>query len=124
MQNINTSKQLKAAILKLEEEQIEKGIMLKAEAIKSLEKYNPLNLIAYIMEDSKSSPIIIDRILSALVRMVSSFISNKVSGGDTGSVFRKILGSFVKSGLTSMISSNSEVIKAISKFIYVNIFKK
>jgi hypothetical protein len=124
MQNIHTSEQLKAAILLLEAEQCEKGIALRAEAIDSFERFNPVNLIAYVMEDSKSSPLIIDKVLSSIIRMVTGYISDKVSGGDNGSVFRKIIGTIVKSGFLKIISTNSEITKSISKFLYENIFKK
>lgn len=124
MQNIYTSEQLKAAIELLEAEQIQKGTMLKEEALNSFEQYNPVNLIAYLMEDSKTSPLIIDKVLNSGIRIFSSYISNKVSGGESGSVFRKILGNILKSGLSNIISSNSEVTKSISEFLYLNIFKK
>lgn len=124
MQNINTSEQLKAAIIVLEAEQYEKGIVLRTDAIKSLEQYSPINLIAYVMGDSHSSPIIIDKLLNSIMKMVTGYISDRVSGGESGSVFRRIFGSILKSGFMKIISTNSDITKSISRFLYDTIFKK
>lgn len=113
-----------AAIQILEAEQHEKGILLRAEMVESFENFNPLNLLTVALEDSKSSPIIIDKILNSTFRIFSEYISNKISGGDQGSVFRKILGTLLRSGLAGIYTNNMETFKSISQYIYLNVFKK
>ncbi len=124
MQNINTSEQLKAAIQILEAEQYEKGILLKAEIAESFERFNPLNLLSISLEDSKAAPILIDKMLNSTIRIFTGYIADKISGGENGSVFRKISGSLLKSGLSSILSNNSDTFKSISQYIYSNVFKK
>lgn len=124
MQNINTSEQLKAAIQILEAEQYEKGILLKAEVVASFESFNPLNLLSISLEDSKAAPILIDKMLNSTIRILTGYIADKISGGEDGSVFRKISGSLIKSGLSSILSNNSDTFKSISQYIYSNVFKK
>jgi hypothetical protein len=124
MQNINTSEQLKAAIQLLEIEQYEKGMLLKAEAVKSFERLNPLNFLTDTLEDSKSFPIIIDKMIESVFRIFSGYISDKITGGDQSGPIRKIFGALIKSGLTRVLTSNSDIVKSISQYIYLNLFKK
>ncbi|MDY0140558.1 MAG: hypothetical protein RBR97_01535 [Bacteroidales bacterium] len=124
MQNINTSEQLMAAIQKLELEQQEKGILLKVEAVEAIEKFNPLNLLTNVLEDSTASPVIIDKMLKSAFQICSEYITGKVSGGEQSNMFRKMLGTLLKSGLTSIRTNNMETFKSISQYIYLNVFKK
>jgi hypothetical protein len=111
MQKITTTMDLKEAILLLEEEQGIKGRMLKDQLIITFESLKPINLIKNTLKQFSSTPNMAENISGTALGLLSGFLSRKIFVGASGSIIRKVIGSFLQLGVTNAVAQNSDVIK-------------
>jgi hypothetical protein len=124
MQNITTSKELKEAIILLEEQQAVQGLVLKEQFSTVLESLKPINLIKSTFSQLKSSPDFFDGMLSTTVGLAAGYLSKKTLVGSSANVIRKLLGTLMQFGITTMIAKNPEAVKLVGQNILHRIFNK
>lgn len=124
MQKIINSKELKEAIQVLEFEQIVKLQLLKEQFHLTYESLKPINLIKKTIKDAVTAPNIMENVLGAAIGIASGYLSKKIFIGTSGNLFRKLFGSVLQFGVTSVVTKNPEAIKTVGQYIFQSIFKK
>lgn len=124
MQEINTQADLRTAILQLEFEQAEKGKVLKEQFMLTSDSMKPLNLIKGTLKDITSAPFLIDNLLGTVVGLSTGYLSNKIVVGASGNIIRKLLGSVLGFGVSSVVAQHTDNIKSIGHLIFRKIFHK
>jgi hypothetical protein len=124
MQNITTSKELKEAIILLEEQQSAQGLVLKEQFSAVLESLKPVNLIKSAFSQMKSSPDIFGGMLSTTVGLAAGYLSKKTLVGSSANLIKKLLGTLLQFGITTMIAKNPEAVKSVGQNILHRIFNK
>lgn len=124
MQNITTSTELKDAILLLKEQQVVQGQVMKEHFFTVVESIKPINILRSTISQVKSSPDLMGGLLSTTVGLVAGYLSNKTLVGSSANVFKKLLGTVLQFGITTMIVKNPESVKALGRTILHRIFNK
>ena len=124
MQNITDKAQLKNAILLLEAERAVNGQIFKEQFYFTYESFKPVNIIKSTLKDIASSPYLIDNILGTTMGLATGYISKKIIIGSSGNVIRKLLGSLLQFGVTTIVAKNPETIKLIGQFIFQHFIHK
>lgn len=117
MGTITTSAELKEAIRLLEIEQELKGQMLKAQFMKAYESVKPVNLFKSLAKEAITSPNIIGNVLSTTIGLATGFYTNKIIVGASAGILRKLMGSAISSGITSIIARHPQVLTSAGTFI-------
>ena len=113
MENITSTTDLKNAILLLETDLHVKGLELQEQ----FSNINPLNLISETLKGDDSSPGILENIVVGGVSLATGYLTRKIFVGSSGNVFRKLIGTALQFGATSVVTQNSNILKAFGKFI-------
>jgi hypothetical protein len=124
MQNITSVAELKNAIDLLKVEQGMRGQLLKAQFYITCERLKPANLLKSALHDISSSPFLIDNILSTAMGIVSGFLTNKIFVGKSGNMVRKLLGSVLQFGVTSVVAQHPDAIKSYGQMILQYFLRK
>lgn len=124
MQNITTCAGLKSAILLLEAKQINSKQLLKEQFRLTSERLKPINLIKNSLKDIASSPYLIENIFVTTIGLSSLYFSKKIAAGKSGNRYRKLIGSALQYGVTSVMAQHPEVIKSFGQFIIRHILSK
>ena len=124
MQNISSSAELKNAILLLEVEQTSKRELLKAQLNITYESLRPVNIIRKTLSDIALSQDLTDNILGTASGLASGYLSKKIFIGTSGNLFRKLLGSVLQFGITTVVSQHPDVIKSLGKLILQYFLRK
>ncbi|MDP3003814.1 MAG: hypothetical protein WC854_08605 [Bacteroidales bacterium] len=124
MQNITSTAGLKNAIQLLEVEQAIKGQLLKEQFYIAIESLKPVNLLKSTLNDISTSPYLIDNILGTTMGLATGYLSKKIIVGSSGNMFRKLLGSFLQFGVTTIVAKNPDAIKLIGQFIFQHFLRK
>jgi hypothetical protein len=117
MQNIRSSDELKNAILLLEGERVEKGLLLKEQLYLTYESVKPVNIIKHAIKDITSSPHLIDDILGTGIGIASGFLSKRIFIGPSGNKIRQLLGTILQFGVTNVVAQHPDSIKSIGQII-------
>lgn len=112
MQKITSSGELRDAIRLLEEKQSMGGKLLKEHFFIVLDSVKPVNIIKNTFKEVASEPDLISNILSTTLGLTAGYVSNKTVVGSSGNLFRKLLGTILQFGVTSIIIKNPETIKS------------
>lgn len=118
MQKITSISELTSAIQLLEAERAICRNLLKERLHYAYESLKPINILKSNIKDIATSPHIFDNVLDTVVGLVTGFLSKKIIVGSTGSLIRKIIGSIMQVGIASFVSSHSDAIKSIVKYIF------
>jgi hypothetical protein len=124
MHTITSSAGLKEAIQILEAEQAIKGQELKQQFHLTYESLKPANLFMSTLNDITSSAGIMDKVLGTTAGLFSGFLSKKLFVGNSGNLFRKLLGSLIQFGVSNLVASHPEAIKTFGQFILSHINRK
>ena len=122
MQNITSKAGLKDAILVLEDEQALAGLILKEQFYLTYNSFKPVNLIRRTLKDFTSAPNLVDNLLGIGTGLATGYISKKLIIGGSGNILRKILGSLLQLGVTTIVAKNPNAIKSVGHVIhkYIN----
>ena len=101
----------------LEEEQIVKRQLLKEQLNISYESLKPLNLLKVAIKDMSSTPDLGNNVVGTVLGLASGFLSKKVFIGTSGSLIRKLLGSFIQLGVTNIVAKHPEIIKTFGQYL-------
>jgi hypothetical protein len=124
MQKIYTETDLDVAIFQLEIKQAEEGKLLKEQFYLTYESLKPANLLKSTFLEVASSPFSIGNILSTAVGLGTGFLSKKIVIGASGNIFKKLFGSVLQLGVTSVVAQHPDAVKSIGQFIFQKIFHK
>ena len=124
MQNITSIAELKDAIQLLEVEQGIKELLFKEQFYLTYESLKPINILKKTLKEIGSSPYLIDNISGTAMGLASGFLSKKIFVGASGSIIRKLIGSFLQFGITNVVAQNSNVITSIGQAIFHHFFRK
>jgi hypothetical protein len=124
MQNITTSTELKDAIKLLEDRYVIQGAVLKEQFFEVIESIKPVNIIRSTFNQVASSPDLLGGLLSTTVGLAAGYISNKTLVGSSASLFKKLLGTVLQFGITTMIVKNPEAVRTLGQTLLHRIFNK
>jgi hypothetical protein len=124
MQNITTSTELKEAILLLEEQQVVQGLFLREQFFTVVESIKPVNILRSTFSQVRSSPDLLGGMLSTTVGLAAGYLSNKTLVGSSANLLKKLLGTVLQFGITTMIVKNPEAVKSLGQILLHRIFNK
>jgi hypothetical protein len=124
MQNITSSTELKEAIMLLEEQHFAQGLVLKEQFFAVIESIKPVNLIRSTFNQVKSSPDLLGGMLSTTIGLAAGYLSNKTLVGSSANLLKKLLGTVLQFGITTMIVKNPEAVKSLGQIILHRLFNK
>jgi hypothetical protein len=124
MHSITSLNELKNAIQLLEVEQAEKRQLLKNQLSIAYESLRPINILRKALKDIASSDDLTDNILGTVSGLASGYLSKKVFIGTSGNLFRKLFGSILQLGVTTVVSQHPDVIKSLGHSILQYFLRK
>ena len=125
MENITSATTLKSAIQLLEVEQTINEQLLREQFYLTFDSLKPANLLRSTFHEVVSSPHLVDDLLGTAVGLATGFVSKKVVMiGASGNIIRKLIGSALQLGITTVVSQHPETIKSIGHFIFQRILHK
>jgi hypothetical protein len=124
MENVSSADGLKYAIQLLEVEQVEKLQLLKEQSHLIAEILKPANLLRSALKDIVLSPHLLEDMVDTGVGLATGFFSKKIFIGSSVNLFRKLFGSVLQVGITTIVTQNSEFIKSFGQFLFQRISVK
>ncbi len=124
MENITSSAGLKSAIQRLQYRQIENGQRLEEDFFNVVESLKPANLIRNAVGNISENPNLISNILGGALGLISGYLSKKIAIGTSGNIIKKLLGTILQFGVTSVVAQNPRTIAAVGQFLLQKIFRK
>lgn len=124
MEPITSIEELKNAIQFLEFEHSVKKQLLREQVYLTYESLKPINLLKSILQEISSSQNTIDNILGTTVGLASGYISKKIIVGRSANTIRKLVGSLLQFGVTTIVAQHPDMIKSISQFIFQHFLRK
>jgi len=108
----------------LEVEQAINGQRLKEQFIITYRSIKPLNLLKHALTDVVSSSNLIDNILGTAVGLTTGYLSKKIFIGTSGNIIRKLFGSVLELGVTTVVAEHPSTIKSFGQFIFQHLLRK
>lgn len=124
MGTIATIKELNTAILLLEDKQAQKEALLKEQFKITYESLKPVNFIRNTFKELTSAPDFKEDLLTTSISLAAGYFSKKLAIGSTNNPFKKLLGSLLQMGVTSIVSKNSDDIRTKFMEILSVVFEK
>jgi hypothetical protein len=124
MGKIASTTDLKNAIQLLEVEQRAQGVELKVQYAEAYKSFKPLNLIKDTLKGVVSSPGIIENIIVGGIGLATGYLTRRVVVGTSTNIFRKLLGSTLQFGASSLVTQNASPLINAGKLISKLFFKK
>ena len=124
MKKISSITELKETILLLEIKQLNEGQLLKEQFKITYESLRPVNLIKNTLHELAIVPDLKGDLLKATLSLVAGYLSKKVLIGSTNNPLKKLLGTLLQMGVTSIVSKNTDGIKSGVIYLVNNIFSK
>ncbi len=124
MQKINSMASLKDAIIVLEIKQKKESLLLKEQLLTTYDYLKPRNLIKTTLSEIIASPGFKKNIFNTTLSVALGYLSKKAAIGSTNNPIKKLLGTFLQMGVTSLVSKNAEGIKFGTIELIKNIFQK
>jgi hypothetical protein len=124
MESITTADRLKDAIQLLEIEQAEKWQLLKKQSLITVEIFKPANLLKSAAKELVSSPRLIENLLGTIVGLATGFLTKKIITGSSVNIARKLLGSVLQFGVTTIATQNTDSIKTFGRFLFQRILNR
>ncbi len=118
MQTITTQSELRAAILLLEQRQVDEGIVLKEQFRLVYSSFKPANILLGAFKDISTSNDIKDNVLNSTVGLGAGYVSKILLQGIIGGPLKKLLGSALMFSVQNLVSKNPEIIKSIGMRIF------
>lgn len=124
MEKITSTVQLLEAIKLLEIRQKEEELLLKEQFKITYESLKPVSLIKSTMKDLIAAPDLKTNLLSTTLSIVSGYVSKKIVMGKGKSPIKKIIGSLLQIGVTSLLSNKLEGVVSGVVNVIKNVAKK
>jgi len=117
MQNITSHAEIKEAIRQLQEKQVVEGNELKERFLVVVDSVKPINLIKSTFNDVTSSPDLVSNILSTTIGLTAGYLTNKSLVMSKGGAIKKLLGTVLQFGVTSVFVRNPDAVKSLGQSI-------
>ena len=124
MENITTSAELKSEIQRLKYNQVENGQRLEEDFFVVIERLKPANLIKNAMGNIVATPNFVDNIVGGALGLVSGYLTKKLAIGSSGNIIKKLLGTILQFGVTSVVAQHPRTIAAVGQFLLKKILRK
>ena len=115
MQKINSGNELKEAIIRLEVLQASEGKMLKEQFHLAYQSIMPINIIKNTFKAATESHELKNDIINTAIGITTGFLSKKLFESVSHSPVKKLLGTALLFGITSVVTNNPEPIKSLGK---------
>jgi hypothetical protein len=115
MKKIISETSLREAILRLEGQQEEEGIMLRKQFNQTIDSLKPINLIKSIFKEAVLAPDLKGSILNTSVGLTAGFLSRLLLQGVLKSPLNRLIGTAVMFGITKVVAKHPDPIKALGK---------
>ena len=124
MQNISSLADLKNAIQLSEAEQTLRMNQLKEQFYLTWNVFKPVNLIAGTLSDIVKSPHLVENLAGTAMGLVTGYLSKFLIIGKSGYGIRRLIGTLMQVGVTSLVAQNSGSIKSFGKSVFQYFFRK
>jgi hypothetical protein len=124
METITSTTELKNAIQLLEVEQAANWQLLKEQLNITYKSFKPGNFLTNTFKDMVSSPHLIENILGTTMGLATGYFSKKIVVGASANVFRKLLGSVMQLGVTSVVTRHPDALKSFGRLILTHLLRK
>lgn len=124
MENITSTIGLKYAIEQLEYKHAGNAQRLETDFVIVIESLKPANLIKNALGNLTETSDVMDNILSGAVGLASGYLTRKITAGTSGNIVKKLIGTILQFGVTSVVARHPQTIRAIGKFILGKTFRK
>ena len=112
MEKIKSIKELREAIVQLENKQLEDKRLLKEQFVSTYESLRPVNLIKTTIKDLITSPDLKSNLFRALLGLAAGYLSKRATFGLSPNPLKNILGSFLQLGVSNVVTKKSGGIKS------------
>jgi mevalonate pyrophosphate decarboxylase len=123
MQNITSRKELRNAILQLEEKQALQGQLLKDQFNRAVDDFRALGWIKSAAKVA-AIPGAIDKVLGTTLSLAAWAISKRLLVGKSGSASRKVFGTLLQYGMMYVVIKYPEIIKSTGLGLLHKVFGK
>jgi len=113
MQNINSTTELKSAIILLESRKIQSKQILKEQFNVTINSFKPVNILKNTFNDIVTSPNLINNLLGATTLIATGYFSKRIAVGASVGIFRKLLGPLLEIGLVNFVAKNPDTVKSV-----------
>jgi len=124
MQTITSAKELRYAIESLEADRIIQEQNLKNQVGLAFEYLRPVNIIKRSLKDFNSTKYLGNTISGAIMGLVTGYFSGKLFIGGSANIIRKLLGSMLQFGVTTVVAKKSDSIKSAGLSMFENFLHK
>jgi hypothetical protein len=124
MQNITSIADLKNAIQLSEAEQTLRMNMLKEQFYIALDVFKPVNLIAGTLSNIVKSPFLVENLVGTAMGLATGYLSKFIIIGKSGYGIRRLIGTLMQFGVTSLVARNSGSIKSFGRSLFQHFFRK
>jgi hypothetical protein len=124
MQKISSIADLKNAIQLSEAEQTHRLNLLKEQFYLTWDVFKPVNLIAGTLNNIVKSPFLVENLAGTAIGLVTGYLSKFLIIGKSGYGIRRLIGTLMQVGVTSLVAQNSGSIKSFGKSIFQHFFHK
>jgi hypothetical protein len=124
MQNISSIADLKNAIQLSEAEQTLRMNLLKEQFYITWDVFKPVNLIAGTLNDIVKSPFLVENLVGTAMGLATGYLSKYLIIGKSGYGIKRLIGTLMQFGVTSLVALNSGSIKAFGQSILLHFFRK
>ena len=115
---IRTKSDLLKAIQILDEERKEHEIGLKEQFKRFSESVTPINIIKSSLKSFSITPELTNGLLGTTVGLATGYVSKKIFVGASNNPLKRLLGTALMYGVTSIVSRNPDKIKSVGKGIW------
>jgi hypothetical protein len=112
MEKIKSIKELREAIVQLENKQLEDKRLLKEQFMVTYESMKPVNLIKSTIKYLITSPDLRNDFLSTALGLVVGYLSKKATFGSSHNSLKRLLGTFLQLGVSNVVTKNAVGIKS------------
>lgn len=123
MEHINSSAQLKEAILQLEQQYAADESIVKEQFMLAYESVKPINLIKSTIEQVSASQELKDNLTSTAIGLGVGYISKVAFVGFSHSPMRKMMGAALMYGVSNFVAKHPEKVRAAAAVAF-NLIKQ
>jgi len=123
MTEINSSIELKAAILQLENRQAEQEQMLRTQYEITYKSLNPINILKKSFKDSFSSNEKEEGSIDYFANFIGDFVSKQIFKGTTNNTVKEYLSPIIQCIIVTIIKQNSDFFKTFGESL-INVLSK
>jgi hypothetical protein len=124
MKKISSVRSLRNAIAELEQKRIDQEMNLKQNWEEVAESLRPANIIRRSVRDILPSANTRSGLMASIIGLGTVFLSKKLILGKSAGPVKKILGTAVEWGISSLILQNAARIKEAGRSVFGKLFRK